>query len=68
MYPNLCAEQARHKMTNQEISSVLGICRATYIAKKRNGKFTLPECEKLCQMFNCQFEYLFKKGDTKEIA
>lgn len=59
MFPNLQAEQARHKMHDQIISNYLGLSRSTYSRKKQNGKFTVFECDRLCRLFDCKFEYLF---------
>lgn len=60
MFPNLRAEQARKDMTNQQVADYLGISRPTYEQKKKNGKFTVDEGAKLCKLFGCKFDYLFK--------
>lgn len=60
MFPNLQAEQARKGMTNMQVAESLGIARPTYEQKKKNGRFTVSECRKLCKMFDSTFEYLFK--------
>lgn len=59
MYNNLEAEQARNKMTNQDVANYLGLSRNTYEQKKRSGRFIPAECIKLCDLFNCAFDYLF---------
>lgn len=60
MFNNLNAEQARLKMTNSNVAERLGISRVSYENKKKSGKFTVIEAEKLCQLFGCSFEYLFE--------
>lgn len=60
MFPNLDAEQARFKKSNMEMAKLLNISRNTYAKKKKEGQFTIPEVNKLCCLFECKFEYLFK--------
>lgn len=59
MFNNLVAEQARHKMTNENVAEKLGISRVSYESKKKSGRFTVSECWALCSLFKCSFEYLF---------
>ncbi len=59
MFPNLNAEQARYKMTNQQVADEIGISRRSYEHKKQTGKFYISEISKLCEMFHCSYEYLF---------
>lgn len=59
MFRNLEAEQKRAAMTNADVAEYLGISRATYENKKRDGKFNRPEIVKLLHLFKCKFEYLF---------
>ena len=60
LYPNLNAEQARLNLTNSQTADALGISRVTYQSKKKSGRFYASECQKLCKLFNCSFDYLFK--------
>mgnify|MGYP002764201220 CR=1 FL=1 len=67
VFPNLEAEQARNKKTNQNIADYLAISRPTYEKKKKNGKFTVNEGRLLCKLFKCEFDYLFAtENDNKE--
>lgn len=59
MFPNLNAEQARYGHTNQHTASVLGLNRCTYEAKKRSGRFSMDEINKLCELYRCSYSYLF---------
>lgn len=59
MFPNLQAEQARKKMTNQQVANYLGISRRSYEQKKQSGRFIAMECNCLCALFQCEFDYLF---------
>lgn len=59
MYPNLDAEQARHKMTDAAVAEKLGMKRAAYSRRKQTGRFLASECLILCKLFNCSFNYLF---------
>lgn len=59
MFKNLQAEQARKGMTNQQVANSIGINRNTYESKKKSGRFTVKECQRLCLLFQSSFEYLF---------
>lgn len=59
MFPNLDAEQARNRMTDEDVANELGMKRAAYGRKKQNGRFVADECLRLCKLFRCSFEYLF---------
>lgn len=64
MFRNLEAEQRRKGFTNADVAQILNISRATYVAKKKNGKFTRPEIVTLLKLFGCKFEYLFDDTPT----
>lgn len=61
MYPNLDAEQARRKLNNSETARAIGLTRAAYERKKKNGRFLAEECCGLCRLFDAPFEYLFHR-------
>ncbi len=63
MYPNIDAEQARRKLTNEYIAGELNLTPYTYGQKKLHGKFTVKEAQTLCKLLEADFEYLF---DSKE--
>ena len=63
MFRNLEAEQKRYGMTNSQVAEQLGVSRATYEAKKRNGMFTRPQIVKLMEIFHCEFNYLFEQSE-----
>lgn len=63
MYPNLRAEQARLKLSNQDVADELGLSRAAYEYKKKSGRFYFNEAKKLCHLFGCEFSYLFASED-----
>lgn len=63
MFRNLEAEQARNGFTNSDMAEKLGISRVSYENKKKTGKFTTFEIKKLCKMFKCKFDYLFKTDE-----
>lgn len=63
MFPNLDAEQARNRMTNEETARELKLSRVSYEKKKKTGRFTPRECKKLCEVFKVGFEYLFEEED-----
>lgn len=65
MFRNLEAEQARQKMTNQQVADYLQISRPTYENKKKSGKFYVSEISKLCSLFKCTYEYLFETDGKK---
>ena len=66
-YPNLAAEQARNGHTNEYVAKYLNVSRPSYELKKNKGTFKIEECQKLCSLYNCKFEYLFNSNKkTKE--
>ena len=65
MLRNLSAEQARYEYTDADVA---GISRSSYSEKKKTGRFTMLECKKLCQAFNCSFEYLFSDEVPEKTA
>lgn len=68
MFPNLAAEQARRKHTNEYIANYLGISRRAYEIKKKNGTFKLREINLLVELYNVNFEYLFMLDNTNKTA
>lgn len=60
MFNNLDAEQARNKLSNQEVAEYLGISRQSYESKKKNGNFKYSEISRLLDLFKVSFEYLFE--------
>lgn len=63
MFRNLNAEQARNGLTNKDVAEILGISRVAFENKKKTGKFTILEAQKLCEFFHCDVDYLFKVYD-----
>lgn len=61
MFRNLEAEQARKGLTNQQVADKIGMSRSSYEHKKKTGKFYLSEIFDLCELFDCDFLYLFAK-------
>ena len=59
MFKNLKAEQARKGLTNQQVADELQMSRASYENKQKTGKFVIGEANKLCKLFNCDYDYLF---------
>ena len=56
------------KYTDADVAGILGISRSSYSEKKKTGRFTMLECKKLCQAFNCSFEYLFSDEVPEKTA
>lgn len=59
MFPNLNAEQARYSESNSDVAAILGITRVAYESRKRTGKFSLADVNKLCDHYACDYSYLF---------
>lgn len=59
MFPNLEAEQARNRHTNEEVAKRLGISRQAYEHKKKCGTFKLKEINTLIEIYGVDFSYLF---------
>lgn len=68
MFRNLDAEQARKGMTNRAVAAAIGISRVSYENKKASGKFTTIEAKKMCEIFDCTFEYLFETDSTVTVS
>lgn len=68
MFRNLEAEQARMRLTDQEVAEKLGISRVSYVNKKKTGKFTTLEIKALCKLFKCKFDYLFAEENEEQGA
>ena len=69
MFINLKAEQARYGMTNAEVAKKLGVSRTCYESKLRTGNFRVSEAMKLCELYGCEFNYLFATPNTgKSVA
>jgi len=66
MFVNLKAEQARHSMTNTVVAEKLGISRTWYESKLRTGNFRVSEAMKLCELYGCEFNYLFATSSTSQ--
>ena len=59
VFPNLKAEQARQGHTNQFVGAYLGMSRSNFENKLRTGRFRVKEAKKLCELYGCDFNYLF---------
>lgn len=59
MFPNLNAEQARHGHTNEKAAAAIGLKRCAYESKKQNGRFSMNEINALCDLYKCDYKYLF---------
>ena len=68
MFRNLEAEQARMRLTDQEVAEKLGISRVSYVNKKKTGKFTTLEIKALCKLFKCKFDYFFAEENEEQGA
>ena len=68
MFPNLDAEQARTRTTNQMAADYLGISRVSFENKKKTKKFNVMEAKRLCQLFGVPFDYLFESEVELEAA
>ena len=65
MFDNLEAEQARKRLSNQQVAKHLSLSRVSYEKKKKNGRFVVSEAMLLCKLFSVSFDYLFAT-DTDE--
>ena len=59
MFPNLEAEQARSGHTNEYVARELSLLRQSYEHKKKTGGFKLIEINRILEIYNAKFEYLF---------
>lgn len=61
MFPNLNAEQARYNDSNSAVADFLGMSRVSYESKKRTGRLSIDDANKLCQKYKCNYSYLFSE-------
>lgn len=61
MFPNLNAEQARYGHTNQKVADILNLTRVAYEGKKKRGYFSPKEINALCDLYHCEYKYLFSE-------
>lgn len=61
MFPNLTAEQARRGYTDADMADKLNMSRDSYIRKKKNGAFRYGEMKAMCELFCCEWGYLFNE-------
>lgn len=59
MYPNLLGQKAYHKLTEDDMASIIGVSRVSYQSKIKSGRFTPKECKAYCLYFGKSFEFLF---------
>lgn len=67
VFRNLDAEQARWGMTNAATGDLIGVSRVVFENKKKSGRITVLEAQKLCEYFHCDFDYLFKVYDIATV-
>jgi len=60
LYPHLFGQKASKGLSNSDMAKIVGLSSSSYSQKVKSGKFTLSECQALCQYFNKPFDYLFK--------
>lgn len=58
MYPNIEAEQARRRMTNEDFAAALGVTRKTIYNWKKSGNIPQGKLEAMADLFNCSTDYL----------
>jgi DNA-binding Xre family transcriptional regulator len=60
-YPNLILEIKRRGETQDDLSKILGITRATFNLKLQGkSEWTISEIEKICEHYDMNYYELFK--------
>ncbi len=59
-YPNIEAERARHKISLEQLTSMLNISRKTYYNWTHKGKIPQSKLEEMADIFNVSVDYLLK--------
>lgn len=69
MFPNIDAERARRKMSQQYLAEFLGVSRRTLL-NWLNGKTEIPcsAITKMAKLFNCSTDYLLGYDPTDRTA
>lgn len=57
-YPNLEAERARHDMTIERLTEMLGVTRKTYYNWCAAGKIPMSKLEEMAKIFGVSIDYL----------
>lgn len=57
-YPNLEAERARHDMTIERLTEMLGVTRKTYYNWCAAGKIPMSKLEDMAKIFGVSIDYL----------
>ena len=68
MYPNLLGQKAYHKLSSEEMGSIINLSRQSFEAKMSSGRFTPSECKAFCKYFNKPFDFLFATDDEIQSA
>ncbi|MEG2002886.1 MAG: hypothetical protein RR107_07320 [Clostridia bacterium] len=68
MFPNLEAEQARQRHSNSVVAEKLGITRQSFEHKKKSGTFKFAEIQKLLDLYESEFKYLFSSDKDNKAS
>lgn len=63
MFPNLLGQKAFHKMSNDDMATVIGVSRASFENKMKTGKFTVSEINAYIRFFKKPYDCLFATDD-----
>ncbi len=67
-YKNLEIEQIRQGYSNKQVAAFIGVSPGRFADKKKSGHFYVNEAAKLCELFDCGFDYLFATDDESRSA
>lgn len=57
-YPNITAERAKRKMSQDELAKELGVTRKTIYNWENSGRIPRKKLIKMAEIFDCSIDYL----------
>ena len=60
VFPNIAAERARRRMSQEDLANALGVTRKTIYNWEISGRIPDSALDKMAEIFDCTKEYLSK--------
>lgn len=58
LYPNITAERAKRKMSQDKLAKELGVTRKTIYNWENSGRIPQKKLIKMAEIFDCSIDYL----------
>ena len=63
-HPNIAAERAKRKMSQEAMAAQLGVTRKTIYNWESTGVIPHKKLEQMAKLFNCSIDYLMETEET----